>query len=139
MKGEWTGRMSVVIEHIAWQVENPEAMVRWYGDNLGMKVVRKGDPQAAAFFLADETGTTIIEIYHNKRAPLPDYRTMDPLLFHLAFETTNIQDDIARLLGAGAIRVSGPDCLDNGDTIAMLRDPWGLPLQLVRRAKPMVP
>jgi hypothetical protein len=27
---------------------------------------------------------------------------------------------------------------DGGDDLAMLRDPWGFPVQLVRRAKPMI-
>jgi hypothetical protein len=29
--------------------------------------------------------------------------------------------------------------MPSGDVFAMLRDPWGIPLQLVRRKQPMIP
>jgi hypothetical protein len=43
-----------------------------------------------------------------------------------------------RLIRAGAMLVSGPEIKPNGDELVMLRDPWGLPIQLCRRAAPMV-
>jgi catechol 2,3-dioxygenase-like lactoylglutathione lyase family enzyme len=126
------------IEHIAWQTEDPEKMVEWYCENLGMRVVRRGDPKAGAVFLADGLGKTVIEIYRNKSVEVPDYRKMDPLLLHIAFQVQDVAAKTVRLKKAGAVLVSGPDNLENGDTIAMIRDPWGLPLQLVKRAEPMM-
>lgn len=126
------------IEHIAWQVEDPEKMVEWYCEKLGMRVVRGGDPKAGAVFLADGLEKTVIEIYRNKSVKVPDYRKMDPLLLHIAFQVQDVAAETVRLKKAGAVLVSGPDNLENGDTIVMMRDPWGLPLQLVKRAEPMM-
>lgn len=125
------------IEHIAWQVEDPEKTVEWYRDILGMKVIRRGDPKAGAVFLADSSGKTVVEIYRNKRIPVPDYRKMDPLFFHIAFQIQDVSAEMSRLRETGAVSVSGPDHLENGDIIAMMRDPWGVPFQLVNRAEPM--
>ena len=40
-------------------------------------------------------------------------------------------------MAAGASLVSGPEIL-GADEFAMLRDPWGLPLQLAKRKRPMI-
>ena len=49
---------------------------------------------------------------------------------------------VARLwcgaLAAGATIVADVHELPPGDTFAMLRDPWGVPLQLVKRKTPMI-
>jgi hypothetical protein len=37
-------------------------------------------------------------------------------------------------VGAGATVVDEVGRLGNGDVLAMLRDPWGIPVQLVQRA-----
>ena len=42
------------------------------------------------------------------------------------------------LLEAGAVSFSGPETTAVGDQLAMLRDPFGLAVQLVRRKSPLV-
>lgn len=44
----------------------------------------------------------------------------------------------ARLIAAGATPAGEIVVTPAGDELAMLRDPWGIPLQLVRRAEPMI-
>jgi hypothetical protein len=88
--------------------------------------------------MADETGQTVLEIYRNPPDRVPDYTAMDPLQLHLAFASSDPAADRDRLLAAGATRadveeIQSPD----GTHIIMLRDPWGFPLQLCRRAKPL--
>ena len=126
------------IEHIALQMEDPVRAADWYGTHLGFSVRRAGGPPAHARFLADASGHVVLEIYRNPKVPVPDYRTMDPLLLHIAFVSDDVVADCQRLLAAGAARLQDPETLDNGDRIAMVRDPWGVPLQLVTRRDPIL-
>ena len=75
----------------------------------------------------------MIELYRNAAVGVPDYGAVDPLHLHLAFVSDAIDVDVERLVAAGATLVKRHDDA-NGDAIAMLRDPWGVPLQLVQRA-----
>ena len=85
-----------------------------------------------------ESGDVMIEIYNNPAATTPDYSAMHPLILHLAFVCKNVEKTTARLTEAGATAVSGPDYMPNGDILAMLRDPWGLAIQLCDRNEPMI-
>ena len=62
---------------------------------------------------------------------------MNPLLVHLAFVSHHPATDKARLVAAGAAEVSDQQ-LDDGSHLVMLRDPWGLAIQLCKRGKPML-
>jgi hypothetical protein len=88
-------------------------------------------------FLADSAGQTVIEIY-NPKASIPDYRQFDPLHIHIAFTTDDVAGIRQRLLAVGAAAEGEVSHLDNGDVLAMLRDPWGIPVQLVHRAQPLL-
>jgi hypothetical protein len=55
----------------------------------------------------------------------------------VAFACEDVPGTVRRLAAAGAVSVSGPETI-RGDQLAMLRDPWGLAIQLVRRAQPML-
>jgi uncharacterized glyoxalase superfamily protein PhnB len=126
------------IEHVAFQHPDPIGAAEWYSQHLGMKVVRASDGPAKARFLADETGSTVLEIYNNPAANLPDYPKMNPLVLHIAFLAVDIEADAKRLVAAGATLVEAPAATPSGDKLGMLRDPWGVPLQLAQRAKPLV-
>ncbi|MBC8353924.1 MAG: VOC family protein [Planctomycetes bacterium] len=126
------------IEHIAYNVEDPLAMGRWYVEHLGLKVKRRTVDEPYAHFLADDSGTVMIEIYGNRSVPLPDYRNMNPGELHLAFVSKDIESDVRRLIAAGSTQVGEIDTAPNGDQLAMLRDPWGFAIQLVKRATPMI-
>jgi hypothetical protein len=79
----------------------------------------------------------VVEVYHRPEAGVPDYRAMDPLVLHLAFTTSDMAGTRARLLSAGATGAGEVTVTPAGDELAFLRDPWGLPIQLVRRARPL--
>ena len=125
------------IEHMALNVEEPVLMAKWYGEHLGMKILRRTVDAPYAHFLTDDSGTVMIEIYGNREAPQRDYRSMEPAELHLAFLSDDIPGDTARLRAAGASVVADEHQLGE-DTFAMLRDPWGLPVQLVQRGRPMI-
>jgi glyoxylase I family protein len=129
----------VKLEHVALLVSDPPAMARWYVTHLGMRVVRSSD-EAPGFarFLADADGASVLETYASGTVPVPEYAATDPALLHVAFATSEIAEKRARLIAAGATAVG--EIVENaaGDRFAMLRDPWGLALQLAQRARPLV-
>lgn len=126
------------IEHTAFNVADPVAFADWYVTHLGLRIARHVPGPAQTHFLADDAGESIIEIYNNPPDQVPDYAAMNPLLFHLAFASTSPPDDSARLIAAGATLVDELN-LPDGSHVMMLRDPWGLALQLCKRSTPLVP
>lgn len=126
------------IEHFALQVADPAAMADWYVKHLGFRVARSGGAPSHARFLLESSGAVMLEMYHNPRVTVPDYAAMDPLHVHLAFVSADPASDCDRLVRAGARVVEPPAATAGGDVIAMLRDPWGFCVQLVKRASPML-
>jgi hypothetical protein len=80
----------------------------------------------------------MLEIYRNPAAGVPDYKSADPLLMHIAYVSENPAIDRDRLVQAGAVTVDDVITTPAGDQIVMLRDPWGVPIQFVKREKPML-
>ncbi len=126
------------IEHFALQVPAPAEMAQWYCRHLGFTVARAGGEPSFAHFLQDSSGTVLLEIYHNPNVPTPAYARQQPLVMHLAFVSEALEPDRDRLLAAGATLAEDLTVTPAGDKVLMLRDPWGIPVQLVRRRTPMV-
>jgi glyoxylase I family protein len=126
------------IEHTAYQVADPVSVARWYVTHLGMTVKRSQPDRPFMHFLADEGNTVMLEFYNNAAVEVPDYRELHPVVFHLAFTTHDVPGTRGRLLAAGATPEGEVTTTAAGDEMAMLRDPWGLPLQLIRRREPMI-
>jgi glyoxylase I family protein len=126
------------VEHIALQVKDPLAVVDWYVRNLGFRVVRAAGGPAQTHFLADAAGQVVLELYSNPAAPIPDYFAMNPLILHLAFAVENVAAAQEMLVKAGASISSPPETLASGDELAMLRDPFGLAIQLACRKSPLL-
>ena len=125
------------IEHIAFNVSDPVAIAAWYGQHLGLTIARHIPVPTQTHFLADDDGRTVLEIYGNPACDLPDYFAMNPLQLHLAFVSESPMEDSTRLIEAGAVWIDELKLPDGGHLI-MLRDPWGLALQLCKRAAPLV-
>ncbi len=126
------------VEHLAINVADPEAMAQWYGQHLGMTIVRKGDPPDLMHFLADSGGRVVLEIYRALPDAVPDYAAMHPLVLHLAFAADNARVTMGKLVAAGATALGDIRVTPAGDHMAMLRDPWGFAIQLCQRAEPMI-
>ena len=131
----------MTIEHLALNVADPVAMATWYGKHLGMRVVRQVDGGPNTRFIVDAAGRVVLELYHQTRAPVPDYAGMDVFTLHVAFKVDDVTSVRTRLLEAGAT-AAGPQgdvvTADNGDVMCFLRDPWGLVVQLVKRGQPLL-
>ncbi|MHC4643520.1 MAG: VOC family protein [Planctomycetota bacterium] len=128
----------VRLEHVAINVEDPVRMAKWYGQNLGMKLVRKGPPPINMHFISDAGGNMMLEIYHNPPDTVPDYASMNPLLLHISFMVDDVKGIREKLITAGATAVGEVTTTPSGDELAMLRDPWGVAIQFVKRTKPML-
>lgn len=128
----------VKIEHCAYQVEDPVAAADWYCKHLGMSVKRAHKDRPWVRFLADEAGATMLEFYNHPKVGVPDYRRQDPLIAHIAFKCDDLAGTRQRLIAAGATAEGDITTTIDGDELAMLRDPWGLPLQLAKRVTPMI-
>jgi glyoxylase I family protein len=142
MKKDTTNRRAPIgefrFEHIGLNVHEPVEMAEWYVKNLGMRIAREGPPPVNARFIADHDGHAMFEFYTNPPDSVPDYGSMDPLLLHLAFVVDDVDDVFTRLIAAGAKAIGQITVAPSGDKIAMLRDPWGLALQFIKRADPML-
>lgn len=126
------------IEHVAFNVPDPLGMGRWYAEHLGFTVKRRTVDSPYAHFLADDGDTVMLEIYKNTDAPIPDYPKYDSRALHLALSSPDVDADVQRLTAAGAKLEGEIFTGPNGDRLAMLRDPWGFAIQLVKRAAPMI-
>lgn len=122
-------------EHFALNVPDARAMSRWYVENVGFKILRQRDEAPYTHFLADDAGRVVVELYSNPKAVIPDYAASHPLTFHFAVYTPDARAERLRLEKAGATLFI-EDPLPDGSLLIMLRDPWGVPLQLCQRAQP---
>ncbi len=124
-------------EHIALDVESPEKTADWWCENLGFRIAAKQTAPPYAVFIRQADGQFALELYRAGNTPAaPDYAARSPEQFHIAFISGDIDSDIARLAEKGATLVSRIS--NNGSELAMLRDPSGIPIQLVRRSRPVL-
>ena len=116
------------LEHFAIDVPDAEAFKAWWCKNLGMRVSTNPG------FIMDDSGTVGLEIYRTgETAAAPDYKAMNSMTLHVAFVSDDVEADVKRLVEAGAtleqLKVDNP-----AFHMAILRDPWGVAIQLCRRA-----
>ena len=126
------------IEHLALQVPDPVALARWYHDHLRLSIKRSQTEPPFGQFLADDGDAVMLEFYNNPRATVPDYRAIDPLVLHIAFWADDVASIRTRLIAAGATPEGEVVETPAGDHLAMLRDPWGIPIQFVKRVARMI-
>lgn len=136
--GDETSRLThtMKFEHFALNVPDVRAMAQWYVEHLGFTVARRREDAPFTHFLADETGRVIVELYTNPAANIPDYANTHPLCFHIALVAGDARAERARLERAGA-SFAAQDLLPDGSILFMLRDPWGVALQLCQRTQPL--
>ena len=106
------------VEHIAFNVADPNGMARWYCEHLDFSIKRKVMEEPWAHFLVDEHETFMIEIYGNTSQSSFDFPQIAPATMHLALVSQNLHADRERLLNAGCTPVSdGIEELPGGDTM----------------------
>ena len=123
------------MEHIALEIENPAAMVKWWTENLGFKVTLSRP--SGSTFIEDEAGRVAFELYgpaEGRKAP--DYHAMPILQLHFGLFSDDVDADVKRLVAAGATEVAKDEV--PGLKGVTLRDPNGLAFQVMQREKPVV-
>ncbi len=126
----------MTFEHFALNVPDVPALLDWYQRHLGLRVARAVGGATQTHFLADATGRTMLEVYHNPAAPVMDFAGADPLVFHFAFVAADAAAEAGRLQAAGAT-LAKDETTPDGSRLIMLRDPWGIAIQLCQRTSPM--
>ncbi len=121
-------------EHFALNVLHVDLVVSWYVRHLGLQVVNAQKDPPYMTFLADSSQRVFLELYHRPDEAITDFSGQHPLTFHMAFISMNAEFDKDRLVGEGATFVDEVN-KEDGSHLVMLRDPWGLPLQLCQRAR----
>lgn len=79
----------------------------------------------------------MIEIYNNPPDEVPAYQNMNPLLLHLAFVCENPEQKRVELESVGASFAEEVH-INDGSHLVMMRDPWGLAIQLCKRGNKML-
>jgi catechol-2,3-dioxygenase len=124
----------MLFEHLALNVVRVDLVVTWYVDHLDLQVVSEQKEPPYMTFLADSSKRVFLELYHRPDKENTDFSSQHPLTFHMAFVSTNAEFDTTRLISQGATFVDEVKKAD-GSHLVMLRDPWGLPLQLCQRTR----
>ncbi len=124
----------MIFEHFAINVNNVDAVVKWYVSHLGLKVVSQQKELPFMTFLADSSNRVIMELYQRPDAMMTNFTIQHQLTFHVAFVSENAQKDNDRLQAEGATFIEEVH-KEGGSHLVMLRDPWGMPLQLCERAQ----
>ena len=123
-----------MIEHIGLVVTDSRAMAAWYAQHLGFDILRSFDTGSGhvAFIQSPATGLIFELITHCDRPPI-EPALSDPLQFHIALKTDDIICQRDRLVAAGATFVTDCPTDDPDARVMVLRDPWGLFIQLAQR------
>lgn len=123
----------MIFEHFAINGSHVAERVSWFVAHLGLTVVSEQQEPPFMTFLADASGRVVMELYHRPDAAITDFSLQHPLVFHVAFVSENAVADSLRLQQQGASFFEEIKKAD-GSHLVMLRDPWGLPIQLCQRA-----
>lgn len=126
---------TMIFEHFALNVPDTRAAAEWYVEHLGLTIRRARPDAPYTHFLGDSTGRVFLEIYTNPTDPIPEYPTQHQLRVHFAFAVADAKVERTRLQQAGATLIV-EEPLPDGTLLIMLRDPWGVPVQLCQRAQP---
>lgn len=124
----------MIFEHFALNVPDVRAASAWYVAHLGLTVLRSRTEPPYTQFLADDTGRVFLEIYTNPIDPIPDYAAQHQLRVHFAFAVKDARAERSRLEEVGACLIV-EETMPDGTLLIMMRDPWGVPVQLCQRAQ----
>lgn len=122
------------IEHIGLAVSDPILMGKWYEKNLNFRIIRElGTDNEGVIFMEDDQGY-VIEIARVPELPVLDFKSMNPLVIHLAVECINPVEEARRLVKAGAEMIGESIRNEYKGEKILVRDPYGgLTIQLISR------
>jgi lactoylglutathione lyase len=122
--------------HTMLRVNDLEESLKFYCENLGMKMLRKHDFPSGEFTLAfvgygDERDSTVIELTYNYGVKQYDLGTA---YGHIALGVDDIYKTCERLKAAGVKISREPGPMKHGSTvIAFIEDPNGYKIELIEQ------
>jgi lactoylglutathione lyase len=122
--------------HTMLRVKDLDASLRFYTEQLGMRLLRRQDYPAGEFTLAfvgygDESDHSVLELTHNWGRS--DYALGDAF-GHVAIGVDDIRAVCERLRAAGVRITREPGPMKHGRTlIAFVEDPNGYKIELIER------
>jgi catechol 2,3-dioxygenase-like lactoylglutathione lyase family enzyme len=125
-------------EHLALNVADPQSTANWYVENLGMKVVRQSGAPSFTNFVADNEKHLMIELSTNAAAPILDLSKFNTVSLHFAFVVDDVRSLRTGLIEAGATLAEEIRETNTGDQVLVLRDPWGFPIQFIKRTEALL-
>jgi catechol 2,3-dioxygenase-like lactoylglutathione lyase family enzyme len=125
-------------EHLAVNVADPQSVANWYVENLGMKVVRQVGPPSFTNFVADDGKHMMIELSTSAAAPILDLSKFNNASLHFAFVVDDVRSLRTGLIETGATLAEEIRETNAGDQVLVLRDPWGFPIQFIKRTEPLL-
>ena len=123
------------IDHPAIACYDVQRQINWYCNNLGMRVIARGETAALVGYGDDVRGGAMIELMAKKHdgPPPVEVPTHCPGLRHLALRVGNFDEAKKKLTAAGASFLGEPGKAVGGGQIQSFRDPEGNELQIVER------
>jgi uncharacterized glyoxalase superfamily protein PhnB len=125
-------------EHVAFNVSDSRAQAQWHQTHFGMRVKREGGAPTFGMFIADTNEHMMLELYQNSQHPMLDLPKVSYMAVHIASMVPDVALTRKKLLAVGATIAEDMTTTPGGDTVLMLRDPWGLPIQFVKRVESML-
>jgi catechol 2,3-dioxygenase-like lactoylglutathione lyase family enzyme len=122
-------------EHFAVNVARPAEVAAWYSQRFGLRVLRALTHPPFTHFLGDAQGRVFVELYENPLAPVGTVTHRHPLEFHFGFAVDDADAAARPLIAEGCPVLEDVNRAD-GTRLIMLRDPFGLCVQLCQRAEP---
>jgi catechol 2,3-dioxygenase-like lactoylglutathione lyase family enzyme len=125
-------------EHLALNVADPQTVANWYVENLGMRVLRQGGSPSFTNFVADDGKNMMIELSTSPAAPVIDLTKFNTISLHFAFVVDDVRSLRTGLIEAGATLAEEIRETNAGDQVLVLRDPWGFPIQFIKRTETLL-
>jgi lactoylglutathione lyase len=124
--------------HTMLRVGDLDASIRFYTEQLGMKLLRRNDYPDGKFTLAfvgygDESDHTVLELTYNWGR---DSYTLGDAFGHVALGVSDIYAACERLRAGGVKITREPGPMKHGSTvIAFVEDPDGYKIELIEQGR----
>lgn len=120
------------IEHIGFVVKDAHKAAQWYNLHLGFNVLKTAPDNSAAFIQCRDNHL-IIELISEGAVKAAAEDLTHPLQAHIAFRTDAFDEDMDALIEAGAEHAMDCETADPEAKVCILKDPFGLYIQLAQR------
>jgi len=119
------------VDHVAIAARDSRALVQWYCDFLGMRVLFDNGKEPPTCLVGGEMGA-VVEIMPDNGAAVTTHQPLDPGIRHIAFRVRDFEAAYARLEG-NVLGLTPAAPAAGGGQVAFFHDPEGNLIQIVSR------